>query len=431
LALTHAPLLRQFLSTARAEGLFTALRRTQTFMARRCAPVTARLRRTAPARSADPFLPLWRSLARDGAFHVSAPPQVGRVRRQVALIGDLNLPQCRKYRVEQLVALWEAQGVTCQYAHYEDLPRASRLLQMATHLCEYRLPQSALTEALRYEARRLRLPILYDIDDPLFSLSALEDYGNLALLEPRRAEQFRQAAPGYLTMMNGADAISVTTPGLAKHTEQYSNRPIFLRRNFADRETLDLGRLARRQKPPDDGLFRFAFVTGSEGHEADFAHLAAALEEVILAHPARRLMILGPFAPERLPPNLRPRTEFIGFTDYGPYLGHLARADCLLIPLAESTFNGCKSGVRALDAAAVGVPVIASAVGDLPRVVGEESGWIAEAPSDWRRLMLGAATAPELCRRLGASAAESLEANWGDPTASHVLDPALLEWVTA
>ena len=30
-----------------------------------------------------------------------------------------------------------------------------------------------------YEARRLRLPVLYDLDDPLFSISAYETYENM------------------------------------------------------------------------------------------------------------------------------------------------------------------------------------------------------------------------------------------------------------
>ena len=46
----------------------------------------------------------------------------------------------------------------------------------------YRGLNTPLFSMYFYEARRLRLPVLYDLDDPLFSVSAYETYANMKAL---------------------------------------------------------------------------------------------------------------------------------------------------------------------------------------------------------------------------------------------------------
>ncbi|NNE51831.1 MAG: glycosyltransferase, partial [Sulfitobacter sp.] len=378
--------MRRFFGTARTDGPIVALRKTGTYTARRVMPLLPdRLRRHGPPGTDHEYLmPTWKTLAQKRALHPQSAPALLRKARQIALIGDLNLPQCRKYRVEQLAAFWRGRGVEVEFAHYTDVPRATRILQLATHVCEYRLPPTPVTEMLRYEARRLRLPILYDIDDPLFSVTAYETYANMEAIDPAQKDHFLRAAPGYLSMMNGADVVSLSTPGLVEHAALHTPRPAFLRRNFVDAETLEIARLARRSGGRSDGLFRFAFASGSFGHEADFEIIAEALTEVILAAPEWRLIILGHFDKSRLPAALAQRTELQPFAGYGDYLKRLARADCALMPLTDDPFNRCKSAVRVLDAAVVGVPSVVSAVGDLPFVVVQgATGWIVKDPSGW------------------------------------------------
>jgi len=154
----------------------------------------------------------WREMARGEAFHVKAAPAILRRRRRIAVIGDLNLPQCRKYRVEQLQELWQVGGAELDYAHFQDTPRAISILQTATHLLLYRLRSSDLAGMYLYEARRLRLPVVYDIDDPLFSVPAYETYGNMEAVDPGLKQHFVEEAPGYLEVMNGCDAVSLSTP---------------------------------------------------------------------------------------------------------------------------------------------------------------------------------------------------------------------------
>ncbi|MDF1726204.1 MAG: glycosyltransferase [Sulfitobacter sp.] len=424
-------LLRRFQETRRAEGLVPAILRARGYLARRYPVLRLRLPwHPAPSGDDQHLMPAWRSLAEAEAFHALTAPALLRKRRQIALIGDLNLPQCRKYRVEQLVTFWQARGVEVAYAHYADVPRATRILQLATHLIEYRLPDLPLTRMLRYEARRLRLPILYDIDDPLFSVSAYATYGNMKSLPAAQQRAFLQASPGYAAMMNGADAVSLSTPGLRDEAAHHTARPLFLRRNFADRQTLERGAEAIAARGQGDGLFRVAIASGSFGREGDLGEVTDALNGLLRRWPDLRLLILGHLDRRSLPADWRGRVERVGFGDYPNYLRHLARADCVLVPLADDAFNRCKSGVRALDAMAVGLPVIASDVGDLGEVVTQgHTGWLVRSRADWQDRIETLLSDRPRARHMGEEGRRQIERHWGDAGAAHVISPDYLNWV--
>lgn len=429
-------LVRRFGSAWRNDGLFAAISRAGSYVRRRVqgADITI-LGGTAASHitGADQYLHgIWQTLARADAFHISDSPAINRGRRQIAMIADLNLPQCRKYRVEQLAAFWRGRGVDFDYAHYQDVPRAARIMQHATHLMEYRLQTGPASDMLRYEARRLRLPILYDLDDPLFSVSAYETYRNMEALEPGMKAHFVSEAPKYLSMMNGADILSVSTPGMAAHAALYSGRPVFLRRNFADEQTLAAGSLAMRGQGPEEGIFRVGFASGSKGHEIDLAEIIDPLAEFILTDPKRRLMLIGHFDLSHLPKALMGQVETAKFMDYDGYLRTLRRVNCAVMPLCDDAFNRCKSAVRVLDAAAVAVPAIVGMVGDLPQVVrADQTGFVAADQGDWMAALRALAADPALARHMGQAARLDLEQRWRGSDQPHVIAPELIDWVEA
>lgn len=427
-------LIRRFLRTARQDGFGNALGKAGRYIVRRMRghgpSAITHVPASQPNTAAHYLSPVWQDLAEHNAFHIHAAPATLQRRRQIALIGDLNLPQCRKYRVEQLARFWQARGVEFTFAHYEDIPRATSILQQATHLFEYRLKCTDVTQMLRYEARRLRLPILYDLDDPLFSVSAYATYGNMNAVDPALKAHFVNEAPKYLDMMNGADALSVSTPGMITHAGLYSPRPIYLRRNFADGQTLDQGAKAMNAEQIEDGRFRVAFASGSQGHEADLEEIIKELSTFVLADPKRCLMVMGHVDPKALPGELNGQIERYRFSDYGQYLAILVQADCAVMPLGNDAFNGCKSAVRVLDAAAVGVPSVVGTVGDLAAVVRDgETGVIAQKPSDWGDALEVLANDRSQTRQMGLTARKDVETRWSGHAEPHIIAPELIRWV--
>lgn len=438
--LTHlAALGRRFLTSLSAEGPGPALRKTRIYLGavwNARAPRILGGRRWAPPPPDHMLVPIWSEMAKGQGFHA---PRRMRRGPSIALIGDLNLPQCKKYRIEQLAQFWQAQGIACDYSHYEDVQRATRLMQQATHLCEYRLQSLPLTAMYRYEARRLGLPVLYDIDDPLFSVPAYATYANMSVIDPGLQAHFMSEAPKYAAMMTSADLLTFSTPALAEHARQFTDRPTYLRRNYADADTLSDGAAAQRRAQEraetrrtsgQDDLFRLVFASGSQGHEADFALIRDVVTDFVTADPGRRLTILGHFDKDHLPEALAGQTEHIAFAPYEDYLTHLAEADLALMPLCDDLFNRCKSAVRVIDAASVGLPAVVSPVGDQVALIDEgQTGFVAHTPADWMRAFEALAADPARARRMGRTARAGLERHWAGDPGPHLISPQVLEWI--
>ncbi len=375
----------------------------------------------------------WAEIAREQAFHVRIPPAVLNRRRRIAVIGDLNLPQCRKYRVEQLQELWQSGGAGLDYSHFQDTPRAISILQSATHLLLYRLRSSNLASMYLYEARRLRLPVIYDIDDPLFSVSAYETYGNMTAVDPGLKHHFLQEAPGYLDVMNACDVVTLSTPGLVEHARNYTPRPLFLRRNFADSETLEAGATAMRaarQREDAGRPFTVVFASGSQGHEVDFRILRDDMIAFLRADRARRLLILGHFPEGIMPEDIAAQVLHVPFTTYERYLQHLADADCAVMPLADDIFNRCKSAVRVIDAASVGLPSVVGRVGDMSAMVQHgETGLLVDLKGGWGAALEELASDRRRCARMGLEARRSLKIRWSARLEEPVADRTLAQWV--
>ncbi len=429
--------IQRFLKTIREEGWRVATYKALTYIKRHRAgefgSTVTHVPQLPDQESSLPYLGgFWLEAARKESFHVSSAPSVNMKRRKVVMIGDLNLPQCRKYRAEQPIELWQKRDIEYVHAHYEDLPRCVNAMQDATHLMLYRLQNNPLVSMLMYEARRLRLPILYDLDDPLFSISAYETYENMKALSPEMKRHFLNEAPKYLDAMNSSDMITVSTPGMKKHTELYTPRSVYVRRNFADNTTLELGSFAMKSRHENTNTpFRVAFASGSQGHEVDFAIIQDDIIEFLANGSNRKLMILGHFNTTLLPIELRDQVETYPFTTYDQYLENLAQADCAVMPLANDTFNKCKSAVRVLDAGAVGVPSIVGTVSDMAYVVDDQkTGFVISARYSWLTALENLETDQKATREMGLQARQNLELVWSAKLDLPIIDPEIVGWVS-
>ncbi len=376
---------------------------------------------------------VWSDLARENAFHITATPAILSRQKRLAVIGDLNLPQCRKYRVEQLIELWGHDGIDVRFAHYQDVSRATSILQDASHLLIYRVLRSDLGSTYLYEARRLRVPIAFDIDDPLFSVPAYETYQNMNVLPVHLKSHFLKQAPLYHDMMNAADVLSLSTPGLRDEAARFVPRPAFVRRNFADKGSLAAGASAHAASVAEKeggSDFTLVFASGSQGHEADFQLIAEEVEAFLAAAPNRKLMVVGHFRSELFSDELADQIELVPFADYTAYLQALAKADCAIMPLANDLFNQCKSGVRVIDAASVSLPSIVSNVGDLPNlIVPGETGMVASTAAEWRDALEHMASDRRQTAEMGLKARRNLETTWSGKLAHPIIEQGLIDWV--
>ncbi len=425
------PLAARLRAIAREEGARAALGRVATYGRLKLAG--SRVGQAVGFGAATPSSfslgPIWADLAVRGSFFGARPVPDAVQPAHLAILAEAGLPQCTRYRVGQMAALAARLGVACTLANHRDEDEAVTALQMASHVMLYRMSPSPKTWMYLYEARRLGLPVLYDLDDPLHSVLAIS--AGAAHLPDALRRHFADQAPGFLAMMAAADAITVSTDTMAEAVRAFLPRPVYVRRNYADDEMLAPLPEMPPAVPGGPGL-TLACASGSEGRLGDLAPILPVLERFLDADPTRRMIFIGRgfdgYA--GLPARLSDQISLAPFQEHPLYLRQLAAADVVLVPLADDPFNACKSAVRALDAAAAGRPVIASDIGDnRALVVPGQTGWLARTPADWARALDAAAALPDRGAAMGRAARAGLRERWSDPTDPSITDPALRDWL--
>ena len=359
-------------------------------------------------RSTDPYQAFFDHWRVDTAI-ARAPNKVMR-KPNVAIIGDLNLPQCKKYRVMQKLEAFASQGIGFHYSHYDDVPRAMNIMQMATFVIFYRTHASPTFDLLLNECHRLGIPNAYDIDDPIFSEKIYSSNINLQHLDMIERNNLLASAHSHYLAMRQCDTGIVSTPRLVSELRARGMNSVYLWRNAIDAETANAIALAendRKGTRPRTKRIRIVYASGSRAHEADFREISGVLTDVLKAHPGVTLHIIGYL---ELPKEFEPFENRIivePFTDYATYIRRLAACDISLVPLVRDDFNDCKSAIRYMEAAQVQTPSVVSAIGDFVNIIEDGvDGFLAERPQDWAKAINKLIASSKLRRSIGAAARE-------------------------
>lgn len=362
----------------------------------------------------------WLELARHGAFHAARRNPGGSA--AIVAVSPAGHLAAWGGRAETLAALWP--GASLRIVSPQNVGAAATALQDATHVIFTGCGRSATTAALVCEARRLSLPVLYDLDAPRISLPACAEQADMAGPPGGGCAALVGEMPGALELMSAADAVSAATPALVDEAARLCRRPVWLARDFLSDEDLAHGaELAAAPRRP--GPLRLALALCPMTAGADLAALIPALEVHLSAWPETRLVVVGGVTCS-LPHPLAAATAAPGGTRE-ERLAALSDADAVLVPLADTAFNRGRGAAPTLEAAAVSRPVIASPVGALAEsVLDGETGLLARSPAEWAAA-LSALADPGRAAALGNAArtrAEAVRSGIRD----RIADPALIAW---
>ncbi len=221
----------------------------------------------------------------------------------ILIVGALDLPQCKKYRVLQKVEFFNSIGWACHYAHYMDEPRAISYLQFSTALIFYRVPVTAQMDAYLREATRLGVKTFYDIDDPVFSSEIYGENSNLKHLQAHERTHLLEGAVNYRDAMRKVDNLILSTSYLQKVAASEIGKPAYLWRNLADAATLSMVEsLPGAGKDVSSGAVVIGYASGSRAHDEDFRVVCEALAETLRKYENVSLRVIGYLV---VPPVLR------------------------------------------------------------------------------------------------------------------------------
>ncbi len=308
---------------------------------------------------------------------------------KVVIIGDLSIPQCKKYRIMQKVEYFDSIGIKSAFSHWLDVPRSLNLLQVASLVIFYRIPYTKLVSSYIDECTRLGIRFGYDIDDPVFDLRIYSANVNLNFITAKEKQSILSGVDSYAAIIRQMQFIITSTPAMRTHLRDLTSHDIYVWRNIIDSETLN-AKYIYDQSNQDDSTkdpsrFIITYASGSRAHEADFSMAINALHKILDEHSHVHLNVIGYCAMSaKLKMRFPNQVDHTEFKDYVSYIGEMAKADLNIIPLVQDDFNDCKSAIRYLEASMVKVPTMVTAIGDFVNLIDNKiNGILIDSPEDW------------------------------------------------
>jgi glycosyltransferase involved in cell wall biosynthesis len=258
-------------------------------------------------------------------------------------------------------------------------------------------------------ARACGATLVYSTDDLVFDRARLAG-------DPEAPRRYVACAPLHRAMLDQADAAIVSTEYLREQVRHVApTKPLFLLRNFLSPDLLALSEAARRRAAAEKdgrGGVTLGYLSGSTTHDRDLASVSPVLRRVLETNPDVRLLLVGPI---RTPAELETPT-LVGRVEHHPFVSWRVLPDLLarrldvnLAPLApERDFNRAKSEVKLLEAAAAGVPTVASRSAGFAEVAGSMPALYAADPAEWEAHLQRMVRHAEGRRELGRAGQEAL-----------------------
>jgi len=255
------------------------------------------------------------------------------------------------------------------------------------------------------EWRRLRQHhrLVYEIDDDIWSIDPV----NLQAYQSFRVHSIQDAVATCAAM---SDLVTVTTEPLAEVMRKRTGQTnIAIIPNFIEERLLTMERPRRLQ-------VTIGWAGGSS-HGKDLMTIAHAVRSVLDTERNARLHIVGC----DFRPTFGIQKYMARFTEWEPEPGDFYKHldfDIGLAPLEPSIFGLSKSHLKALEYAALGIPVIASDFAPYQGfVIDGVTGFLCRTQKQWRQRLRELVNDSDLRESMGAKARElaaghTIEGNW-------------------
>ncbi|HMG62341.1 MAG TPA: glycosyltransferase [Streptosporangiaceae bacterium] len=293
---------------------------------------------------------------------------------------------CGHIRIVLPLTVLRTHGLRTGWSQRLDRDRLPAQTLIGQRLC---LPgPTGLWKELARRSNRPRL--VFEIDDDLWDID-------------HRSEQAHEFFGGKDVRANlnanvrCADAVTVTTERLADRIRPL-NPNVHVIPNYLPAWLLEHERPRR-----DDGIVTIGWG-GSNTHDMDFAELKGPLRQFLARNPNAEFHVIGadyatwmglPADRCRITPWVASVPDFWRALDF----------DIALAPLRPHLFNQSKSAVKALEAAMLGIPIIASDVGPYSDFVRHgETGYLVKRDHEWGKYLRVLVNDPAARAEMGAAA---------------------------
>ena len=309
-----------------------------------------------------------------------------------------------RYRCYHAQEQFQLHGIHCDIRHLTD----DALLHIVSDydlVILHRVPYSEYVREIVQPARARKALVLFDMDDLVFDPKLVGGIDALKWMSQAEREAYEQGVRNYRRTLEMSDAALVTTDHLAEAVVR-AGKPAWIHRNSLSIELIQISNDACRTRKRNTDKVVIGYASGTRTHNQDFLEVEAALERILQTYPQAELWIIGYLDLDERWSKWGARLKRIPFVPWRELPGLLAQFDINLAPLEKGNpFCEAKSELKYVEAAAVGVPTIASKLGAFKFAIRHgENGLLAENPEDSFSTLQELITNPTLRLEMGARA---------------------------
>ncbi|MCQ0988467.1 glycosyltransferase [Jiella marina] len=344
-----------------------------------------------------------------------------RYARSVALVSNLDLPQCRFYRVDQKVEQLKAAGFAVEVFDFRNgVDAFLEKVHCFDVAIFFRVP--AYYEIIRSieKAREIGCAVFYEIDDLIFDSDLypppLENFDNQITIEEHNG--LALGAPLFRSALRYCDHALVSTKPLIPYVDKIApgTRSFVHPNALSSPHAQHIGHVVNNHSGDRVTIF---YGSGTKAHKQDFQELVVPA----LLHLARKYgdrisivlagyMTAGPKLQEiedqliLLPP----------VWDVHQYWSTLSAADINLAVLKPAPTTDVKSEIKWLEAAMLGIPSVVSDTALYRDILDDGvDGLLCRTPEDWTRALERLVKDADLRRRVGEKAREKALTRYSIP----------------
>jgi glycosyltransferase involved in cell wall biosynthesis len=269
----------------------------------------------------------------------------------------------RCYNMAQAINLAKS-DMSASYFFLQDLLAIDRLSDYADVLVLVRVRYDSDVERLIRSFRLAGKPVLYDIDDHIFTLEAtplLVASLDQGLTRFGRVEKWVGVVGRIRHSLQEVDGIITTTAFLADTLREQFSAPVAVIPNFLNTEQWEYSRTLRSSRiapPPDAPVI--GYFSGSASHNRDYQIAEEGLAHILDRYPKARLRIAGYLEAPNSLHRFAHRIDRLPFMDFLGLQKAISEVTVNLSPLQHNAFSYSKSELKYFEAAAAGVLTVAS-----------------------------------------------------------------------
>ena len=297
------------------------------------------------------------------------------------------------------------------YFFLDELETVESILPRCDLLVLTRVKWSYLLNNTVQYAKKLGIPVVYDVDDlvcnlhylPLLTNTLNVHFGSEVDYDFWFAYISRNEAAAGL-----ADGFITTNDFLGNKLSERFNKPYQIIVNSLNREQLEISEQCRKRKSAAESKkpFTIGYFSGTPSHINDFKTVYMELRSLLEDNPDMVLQVVGfmEFPYEMGDLINKGRIKFTPLVDFLELQRLIAQVDVNIVPLVTNSFTNCKSELKFFEAAVVDTPTLAAPIYTYEHAIRNgDTGFLCQQ-GEWYERILEVYKNPKEAKQLAARA---------------------------